>query len=68
MAPVEEPPRGGTPPVVPPVVEPPIVDGVVGELDVPAPPMAVLLCELPPPDGVPPSVPGMPPVTEPPVL
>ena len=30
--------------------------------------MVVLLCELAPPAGVPPSVPGMAPVTDPPVL
>ena len=51
-----------------PVVEPPSVDGVLGVVDAPAPPIDVLLCELPPPDGEPPSVPGSPPVTEPPVL
>jgi hypothetical protein len=51
-----------------PVAEPPRVDGVDGVVEIPAPPVDVLLCELPPPDGVPPSVPGIPPVTEPPVL
>jgi hypothetical protein len=68
MAPVVEPPVGGMPVPVLPVVDPPSVDGAVSVVDVPAPPIDVLLCELAPPDGVPPSVPGMPPVTEPPVL
>ena len=60
-------PLGDAPPIVP-VGEPPTVDGVDGVVEIPAPPTDVLLCELPPPDGVLPSVPGMPPVTEPPVL
>ena len=59
--PVDEPP-------IAPVGEPPTVDGVVGVVEIPAPPIDVLLCELPPPDGVLPSVPGIPPVTEPPLL
>ena len=45
-----------------------MVEGVVGVVDSPAPPTDVLLCELPPPAGVPPSVPRMPPVIEPPAL
>ncbi|HXU91527.1 MAG TPA: hypothetical protein VFQ62_21965 [Methylomirabilota bacterium] len=51
-----------------PVDDPPMVDGVVGVVEIPAPPIDVLFCELPPPDAVPPSVPGIPPVTEPPAL
>ena len=67
--PLDVPPSGavGEPPMAP-VDEPPMVEGVDGVVDRPAPPIDVLLCELPPPDGVLPSVPGLAPVTEPPVL